>query len=53
MKMDIGQLISDVDAQLNQLVGKRALLVALRDAGATIEVPEQPAQAGETKEPDA
>jgi hypothetical protein len=53
--LDYAAVIVDIDAQINRLVGKRELLAALRDAGAVIEVPEQPAQAegDATKEPDA
>ena len=34
--------IADIDARINQLVGKREMLMALRDAGAVIEVPDAP-----------
>ena len=39
--LDYAAAIADIDARINQLAGKREILVALRDMGAVIEVPEQ------------
>lgn len=43
-KLDLGELIADIDRQIERLAGQRGLLMRLREMGAVVEVPDQAAQ---------